>query len=125
MKASQIILIIIVVIVVIGAILYGSNYSYQTSLQPRMTLTDITPHDAHFIWLCLLGYQTVGADFTIVNTGTADGFATVRVAGGGATIGENIYLVPAGQMVSKSIMGNVNCSAAFTVSVAIVSVQKS
>jgi hypothetical protein len=62
-------------------------------------MTDIVTDDAYEQWY--IGTQTIGASFNLVNVGQVDGFATVRLFGGGSTWGYNTYFVPAGSSVHK------------------------
>jgi len=93
-------------------------------MQPTITITDIVTVDAHTPFINFGGTQSVGASFNLVNSGQVDGFATVRLTGGGNNLGENVYFVPAGITVQKSFMIYVDSQDSYKIYVEIVNVKK-
>ncbi|MDD1776508.1 MAG: hypothetical protein LUP94_04035 [Candidatus Methanomethylicus sp.] len=90
--------------------------------QPSISIADLNTYDATAQVNCSI--QLIGADFTLVNSGQVDGFATIRISGGGNTWGENIYFVPAGGTSQKSFMIPVGCEQNFKTWVEVISVKR-
>ena len=88
------------------------------SPRPKITMTDIALENATpSCGIIFHNPQSVGASFTLVNTGNGNGFAVVDMDGGTTPIGQNTYYVPAGQSVTEVFYVSVDCSSSFAVSV--------
>jgi hypothetical protein len=116
---GKLLLSVAIIVIVLGAGSYGIYSVFGPKPpKPEMTLIDITTQDAQsgcgFIFR---NPQEVGAAFTIVNTGKADGFVSVSMSGGGGILVNNTYLVKTGQSDNEVLSTSVDCSANFVVSV--------
>jgi hypothetical protein len=113
-------LVVLLVAIIVVVIVIVSVVAWYTVLSPRpkITMTDVVPTNA--VPRCgvfIHNPQSVGAQFTLVNTGNADGFAIVNMNGGATPLAQNTYFVPAGQSVTKTLFTDVDCSSSYTVSV--------
>lgn len=100
----------IVAVIVIVALVIAIPFIQLVLAQPAITMTDTRTFSA--IGCGLFGAsQVFGFEFTLVNTGNADGFAVVHFLVDGAPALENTYLVPQGESVIKAaqlIVGDCN-----------------
>jgi hypothetical protein len=113
-----------ILVLVLGVATYEGYWVFQP--KAKLTLTDITTYNAKSSCGTIFqNPQQIGAAFTIVNTGKADGFATVTMSGGGGILENNTYFVKAGQSANETLTTTVDCSENFMVSVWISQVQSS
>jgi hypothetical protein len=111
---------LLVAAVIVAVFIPAGAYGAYAVLGPKpdMTLVDTAPQNAQSsCGVFFRSSQQVGATFTIVNTGKADGFVTVNLSGGGGVLANDTYFVKAGQSVQKTLATNVDCSEHFVVSV--------
>jgi len=96
-------LIVVIVIAVVAIAFFlavGLPLIQQSVAAPKITLTDAT----YTTFGCgLFGpyYYTFTWTFTLVNTGNADGFATVTFYVNGEAVAYNLYFVPAGAQITR------------------------
>jgi len=90
----------VVAVIVVGVVLgIGIPLAQQSVAAPKITLTDALYSTSG----CFLGFghYTYTWTFTLVNSGTADGFATVVGYIDGNAAGQAVFFVPAGAHVDK------------------------
>jgi len=71
-------------------------------LDGQFTLSGGSPNDIHFSVTAQTCIHTVGFSFTLVNSGTANGNATVHLQGQGTSYWEHAYFVAQGQNLPES-----------------------
>ena len=91
-----------------------------TAPQPKIVLTDIAIQQGCGIF----GGNTLRVEFSLVNTGKADGFARTQMFVDGNPVAENTYFVRMEQTVTKLMSFDVNDCNSHDISVKIVSVAK-
>lgn len=96
-----------------------AKYDTLVAPQPKITMVDVTKYNARAGGFCIIS-QGVGADFTLVNTGRANGIAKVTLTTSvGAALAQNTYLVPAGMQIQKSLKITVDCKQTFDVALSL------
>ncbi len=117
------VIIAVVAVIVVGLALgIGIPLAQQSVTVPKITLTD-APYSTSG---CLFGFghYTYTWTFTLVNSGTANGFATVTAYIDGAATGAVQYFVPAGSQTSKGFSVDASDCASHSPDLAITSVTK-
>ena len=109
--------IITLVFLIIIGITVGYVFLWMT--QPNIIISDVTKNHATGLPLP----QTVGAEFTLTNTGQVDGIVSVKLTGGGRTLADNTYIVKAGESIKRSLQTDVVPKSKFEVNVWIDKVQ--
>jgi len=99
---ARYVVIAIVAVVIVGlAWGFGIPLAQQSAATPKITLTDAAYTQSG----CgLFGpyYYTFRWTFTLVNTGNANGFASVMFYVNGDSAGKNQYFVPLGSQITRS-----------------------
>jgi hypothetical protein len=109
---------LVIVIVAVVLVLSAVGWYVFLSPRPKIAMTDVTLSNASpRCGTTFNSLQTVGANFTLVNTGNENGLAVIAMTGGGSTLGQNAYFVPAGQSVTEEMITATNCSNTFAVNV--------
>lgn len=115
--------VVVVLVVVILALVGIGYYALIIYPQPNITLTDVLYNSSGCGFFGNL-YYTYSMTFTLVNTGSADGFATVVGYIDGSGVGQVQYFVPHGTSVDKGFSIDASDCNTHTPDVAITAVVK-
>ncbi len=105
-ESKKLIWTIIVAAIAISAAIISVPFIQEALKQPNITLTDKSQ-----AWVGGCGFsssQLFFFGFTLINTGEADGFATVAVMVDGAIGSEDTFYVPRGTSVPGAVSHTVN-----------------
>lgn len=106
----SIIVLLIVIVVILYVILpiFSSNYNPVT--QPDIQVTNVSASVSNWSYLsCLVNHESWTVSFTLVNSGNANGYATVGVYVDGSLYSSNNYFVPQGNQMSESASITSSC----------------
>lgn len=102
----------------------GDDVSADQVIVTRFNVTGGSPNALHFSITVQSCSHTIGFNFTLVNTGTANGNATVNIQSGATSYWQHSYLVAQGQHLAESGSSNIPDCAAHNYNLTVTSLAK-